>query len=43
MAVNNDDGMTVVIIDGDNVMYLSALNMRSGWFFLVTYLLPITF
>jgi len=27
--------MTTVVIESDHVMYLSALNMRSDWFFLV--------
>jgi len=31
-AMNNDNGS---IIASDHVMYLSALNMRSDWFFLV--------
>jgi len=27
--------MMPAVIDGDHVMYLSALNIRSDWFFLV--------
>jgi len=27
--------MMTIVTDSDHVMYLSALNMRSDWFFLV--------